>query len=260
VAYLGNGNWVDFDRVPPPTAFYSTSTAAKAAAGAAVTTLQTGDIYCVTLGTIANARAWVQITNPGTVSTQGPNFIFRVNDQVPYFAYERTPGDLSAAGNCDLYCPGVFGHFNPGTPSNAYPVSILWFMPVTTTGPLTIAGMSYYQTGSGISSGPVTFEMGIYSDVAGSPSGLLGSTGFYVTTLPGLVSAPMNSPLALAAATPYWLCVHAEQLNLDGSLAGNYANYTLPVNNYGSLPASLVPAAVTLGTLYAMDVYGIYCY
>src|ERR1035441_7876365 len=55
IAYLGNGSFVDYDLVPPASAFYGTSSAAKSAAGAPASMIA-GDIYCLKLGTIPNAN------------------------------------------------------------------------------------------------------------------------------------------------------------------------------------------------------------
>lgn len=95
IAYLGNGNYVDFDRVPPDSDFYSQSGASKLAAGAAVSTVEAGDIYCVKLWTVPNGRAWVQVKAVGTPGISGPTFNFRVNASQPYYAYFQTVPDAS---------------------------------------------------------------------------------------------------------------------------------------------------------------------
>src|SRR5258708_6079312 len=98
MAYMGNGELVDFDGVPPASRFYAFSYAAKAAAGAPVTTLQAGDIYCVRLASSPGGHAWIQITDPGVVNNTGPSFRFRVNSKLSYFGYEQNTADLG--GNC----------------------------------------------------------------------------------------------------------------------------------------------------------------
>ena len=103
IAYLGNGDFVDFDRVPPASQFYQYSYQGKAAAGAGVTLLQADDIYCVRADNTykkAGVYAWVQITDPGTVGSTGPSFRFRLNSTLPYFAYEQTAPDL--ANSCGI--------------------------------------------------------------------------------------------------------------------------------------------------------------
>jgi hypothetical protein len=99
IAYLGKGDLVDFDMIPDPSLFFPFSYQSKAAAGAPVTTLEAGDIYCVNLVSIPPvngvfSHAWVQITDPGVPNTYGPNFRFRVNSTLPYYGYEQTPADL----------------------------------------------------------------------------------------------------------------------------------------------------------------------
>jgi internalin A len=91
IQYLGNGPLVNFAAAPATETAIS-SAVSKAAAGAAVTTLQSGDVYCVLLS--GGGHAWMQINNPGSTST-GPSFRFRVNSTLPYYAYERTSADLS---------------------------------------------------------------------------------------------------------------------------------------------------------------------
>ena len=101
IAYLGNGDLVDFDSVPPASAFLTTSLAAKGGNA----TLAAGDIYCIQLQNPPGAHAWVQVTNPGNfVSTgggYGPAFVYRVNSTLPYYAYEQTTADIQ--GSCTSY-------------------------------------------------------------------------------------------------------------------------------------------------------------
>jgi len=97
VAYMGNGDLVNFAAAPVTGAFYGGSAAAKAAAGAPVTTLQAGDVYCVELASLSG-HAWIQIIDPGKAGSAGPYFRFRVNTTLPYFAYDRTVADV--AGLC----------------------------------------------------------------------------------------------------------------------------------------------------------------
>jgi hypothetical protein len=103
IAYLGNGDLVDFDYVPPASSFFTTSLAAK---GGAAATLQAGDIYCVQLQSPVGGHAWVQVTNPGALPTApiiyGPGFRFRLNSTLPYYAYEQSTADQSGKG-CTSY-------------------------------------------------------------------------------------------------------------------------------------------------------------
>jgi hypothetical protein len=105
IAYLGNGNFVDHDRIPPNTSyFFTNSGAAKQyamsvglAPAAPTTDVQVGDIYYILLSSINNGQAWVQVTDPGFPSTissgYGLSFRFRVNSTLPYFGYEQTTAD-----------------------------------------------------------------------------------------------------------------------------------------------------------------------
>jgi hypothetical protein len=95
IAYLGKGDMVDHDYVPPASAFFADSLTAKGSA--AVTAFEAGDIYCLAIPGTPLRHIWVQITDPGGISN-GPSFIFRQNSLVPYFSYQQTTADL--AGTC----------------------------------------------------------------------------------------------------------------------------------------------------------------
>lgn len=109
IAYLGNGNLVDHDVVPPNAGyFFPTSGAAKqyavsvgSAPAAPTTDVQAGDIYYILLGSIANGQAWIQVTDPGlyipTGGGYGPSFRFRVNSTSPYYAYQQTTADVASS-------------------------------------------------------------------------------------------------------------------------------------------------------------------
>ncbi len=94
VAYLGNGNLVNF-AAAPSAGYFSSSGAAKQAAGIATTILQASDVYCCQFA--GGGHAWLQVINPGSASF-GPSFRFRVNTNVPYFSYEQTNADIH--GTC----------------------------------------------------------------------------------------------------------------------------------------------------------------
>ncbi len=100
VAYLGNGNLVNF-AMAPTTGYVTSSGAAKLAAGAATNQLQAGDVFCIFIPS-PNAHIWLQVTNVGS-GTAGPSFIFRGNTTLPYYAYQQTPADL--AGPCATPIP-----------------------------------------------------------------------------------------------------------------------------------------------------------
>ncbi|HEY5039703.1 MAG TPA: hypothetical protein VIJ93_11575, partial [bacterium] len=89
IAYLGNGNFVDFDYVPSASAFHSSSDLAKGAP------VSIGDIFCLSLGSIPGGHAWIQVTNLGNGTFYvGPQFRYRVNGLLPYYAYDRTLADV----------------------------------------------------------------------------------------------------------------------------------------------------------------------
>jgi hypothetical protein len=119
IAYLGNGNLVDYDFVPPdnqfspysgesksqvinpsankptpvPTSGGSARKNAKAVTGPNLD-LATGDIYCIKTTMLPGGYAWLQITNPGNYANEvGPSFCFRLSTN-PYYSYYQTPADL----------------------------------------------------------------------------------------------------------------------------------------------------------------------
>lgn len=94
IAYLGNGNLVDFDYLPLTAAYKTTSALAKGAPVSA------GDIFSLKLGSITNGYAWMQVVTPGNGAVSiAPKFRFRVNSTKPYFAYEQTSPDSTASCN-----------------------------------------------------------------------------------------------------------------------------------------------------------------
>jgi hypothetical protein len=94
VAYLGNGDFVDYDFVPPDSSFTTDSYKAKDNQP-----MQVGDIFCIKLGTIPGGHAWIQPAFTGYAYVgQAPRFRYRVNSSLPYFAYEQTLAD--AASTC----------------------------------------------------------------------------------------------------------------------------------------------------------------
>jgi len=92
VAYLGNGDLVDFAPVPPPAQFYSYSSESKAAVlgtTRANALLAAGDVYCFNLNLIPGGHAWVQV-----VRIENGNLAhlrFRVNSYYPFYGLEETP-------------------------------------------------------------------------------------------------------------------------------------------------------------------------
>ncbi len=98
VAYLGNGDFVDYDYIPPVSAFKTDSSLAKGAPVAV------NDIFCLELlsmpATVGGGHAWIQVTNLGNGTLYvGPTFRFRLNSTLPYFGYERTAPDTANTCN-----------------------------------------------------------------------------------------------------------------------------------------------------------------
>jgi hypothetical protein len=91
IAYMGNGNFLNYDYVPVASRFSASSTLTKTSTDF----VETNDVYCIKLNTIPGGYAWMQITTPGGPFPTCPTFIFRVNKTLPYYAYDRTTADLS---------------------------------------------------------------------------------------------------------------------------------------------------------------------
>ena len=88
VAYLGNGNFVDFDMVPPANKFFFNSNLAKGAP------VSVGDIFCIGLSN--GGHAWLQVTALGNGTLYvGPKFRYRINTTKPFYAYEQTTSDTN---------------------------------------------------------------------------------------------------------------------------------------------------------------------
>jgi sugar lactone lactonase YvrE len=92
IAYMGNGNFVDYLQLPAASAFATSSSLSKGlVVKSGSTALAPGDVYCAKLS--GTGYAWLQITS---VSAAGPVFVFRVNTTLPYCGYEQTTADAAA--------------------------------------------------------------------------------------------------------------------------------------------------------------------
>ena len=96
VAYMGNGNFVNYLTVPPSSSFSSSSSLSKKTIlGGGVLPVAVGDVYCIKMK--AGGYSWLQITNAGVIGISGPSFVFRVNTTLPYCGYEQTVADLAGS-------------------------------------------------------------------------------------------------------------------------------------------------------------------
>ena len=114
IAYLGNGPLINFDTVPPPAAFTSSSVLAKTLAGVSPSYLQSNDVYCISLGAGgANGSVWLQVVNPnqpfGLIppGPTGPKFSYRLNKTLSFFSFDQTSADQLSS------CPAP-----PATPTD----------------------------------------------------------------------------------------------------------------------------------------------
>jgi len=92
VAYMGNGNFVNYLTVPPNSRFSNSSSTSKAAVlGGNAQPVTVGDVYCVKI--LTGGYAWLQITNAGAPGVSGPGFVFRLNTTQNYCGYEQSKVD-----------------------------------------------------------------------------------------------------------------------------------------------------------------------
>ncbi len=112
IAYLGNGNLVNYDYVPATSSFFPNSgqsknqvlglTSTPASAGVTVD-MAAGDIYCVKLTTAPGEFAWMQVTNPGSGQNGTyPSFLFRISPN-SYYSYFQSAADVAGNGACGTW-------------------------------------------------------------------------------------------------------------------------------------------------------------
>ena len=89
IAYLGNGNYVNYLQLP--STFAESSSASKSQFATGPSSMAPGDVYCVKLS--GGGHAWLQVVS---VSVAGPAFVYRVNTTLPYCGYEQTTADAAA--------------------------------------------------------------------------------------------------------------------------------------------------------------------
>lgn len=218
IAYMGNGDLVRYANVPPATAFASSSSIAKQASSGGITTsvlkaklahlvsgkytstspMEAGDVYCVKLAVAG--YAWVIVTNPGNLSANvGPNFSFRVNTTVPYYAFERTQADTNGLCSGFLAPTATWTFTITNTPTQTFTATIsptaTFTRTITSTGTLsstpTVTVTPTFTntttvTATATPSTTVTFQ-DITSSIGGAPvagdtTGLLNN---YSETVPG---------------------------------------------------------------------------
>ena len=89
IAYMGNGNFVDYLQLP--STFSASSSASKVQFATGPSSMAPGDVYCVKMS--GGGYAWLQVSS---VSAAGPAFVYRVNTTLPYCGYEQTTADAAA--------------------------------------------------------------------------------------------------------------------------------------------------------------------
>ncbi len=106
VAYMGNGDFVNYLTVPPNSRFSNSSSASKVIVlGGTAQPVAIGDVYCVKI--LTGGYAWLQITNAGVIGVSGPSFVFRLNTTQNYCGYEQSKVD-GAGPTPTPYAPLAF--------------------------------------------------------------------------------------------------------------------------------------------------------
>jgi len=91
IAYLGQGELVDFAYVPDDSHFFANSGDAKAAAGNSTRAIQVGDVYCFKSFAVTGGFIWIKYYGSGVYSVDDPKFIYRINGSgTPYPVYDNT--------------------------------------------------------------------------------------------------------------------------------------------------------------------------
>jgi hypothetical protein len=90
IAYLGQGELVDFAYVPDDSRFFSNSGDAKEASGNSTRPIQAGDVYCLKTYSVLGGFVWVKYYGSGVYQVDDPKFIYRINGNgFPYPRYDN---------------------------------------------------------------------------------------------------------------------------------------------------------------------------
>jgi len=101
IAYLGNGNWVDFTDIPPGTVFYNDSLTAKRAALGSTAVMAVDDVYAIKLSALTTA--WIQVDQAVNTGATYVHFLFRLNRHgASYMKF-----DVTLAGDAACNSSGV---------------------------------------------------------------------------------------------------------------------------------------------------------
>jgi hypothetical protein len=95
VAYLGQGELVDFAYVPDDSRFFANSGDAKADAGNSTRPIQVGDVYCFKTHSVVGGFAWIKFYGSGVHTVDDPKFIYRINGNgflFPRYDNNSNPG------------------------------------------------------------------------------------------------------------------------------------------------------------------------
>jgi hypothetical protein len=206
IAYLGNGNFVNYLQLPSTFAESSSSSKSQFATGPS--SMAPGDVYCVKLS--GGGHAWLQVVSVGAA---GPVFVYRVNTSLPYCGYEQTTADLASSVVSN---PTVTPTVGSDAVTVAGSVSILGSLPydVAIFGPTNGAATTMFVPNS------ATGTIGVYS-VANPLIPTLLSTITGLTTPVGLAVDTNGHYLYVASSGVSMVNQYQiTNLNVPGSVGG----------------------------------------
>ncbi len=236
IAYMGNGNLVNYAYVPPVTQFWTTSLGAKG-----VLDIAAGDVFCIHLS--SGAHVWLQVVNPGVYNSIAPTFRFRLNRNLNYYAYDPTTCDWNGRTPTPTFTPT-----NTATPT----------ISSTATNSPTIT-----PSNSPTNTPTITVTSSFTNTTTNSPTATNSNTATNTPTST-VTNTSTNTPTATATGT-ITAGIANITANIDGApvignTTGGTDNYTEPISifNSVSLGSSFHPLApaLTVGS-YTVYNYGI---
>jgi len=142
------------------------------------------------------------------------------------FGLELMPPDFNDGMEYSL--PALTPPYGNDTVSQQWAASGTWFYPFVCSKSGDLASMSIYVgTVGGVTSG--TFDVGIYSDVDGVPTALLGYAQFACSSTGTIIDSSLSATITLERGTQYWIGC------FKNSLDGNPYIYSAKYDTQGAM-------------------------
>lgn len=186
-----------------------------------------------------NRSSWVAFSLVG-VFALAALFLPACNTQDPPVA----PGLIANSKPC-----GTFGHNSIEASSTGS--NDLWFDPFVAGSNMTLYTLSVYT----VSTSPITFEAGVYSNSVSKPGSLLSETGT-VTSGPATQwnTVSLQHDVPLSSGVTYWLAYQSTTFRYAAASTA-YAFQSEGV--YGSLPENFSGTLINNG--FVFSIYGTAC-